>query len=371
VNTATYPLPRRHTRQVRVGKLLIGGDATITVQSMTKVPTHDVDAVIAQIDDVQAAGCDIIRLGVPDKKAALALAEIKKRAGIPIVADIHFDHELALIAIDAGVDKLRLNPGNIKKPEFIKKIVTSAAAAKIPIRIGVNNGSIPHELRDKYPFTPDGNADALVECAISHITILEELGFQDIVVSLKASDIVTTVLAYRKMAIIRDYPLHIGITEAGLAPTGLIRSAVGIGQLLAEGIGDTLRVSLTGAPVAEVEAGWSILQSLNMRPGGIIITSCPTCARCDINLEAITLELTRETESISRKLRAAGKSLHVAVMGCEVNGPGEARDADLGIAGGMHSGLLIKNGETIIRIKETDFVSRLLKEIDTAVEGLM
>ncbi len=353
---------------MRVGNLLIGGGAVITVQSMTKVPTADVDAVIAQIDEVQAAGCDIIRLGIPDKRAALALAEIKKRAGIPIVADIHFDHELALIAIDAGVDKLRLNPGNIKKPEYVKKIVSAASAAKIPIRIGVNNGSIPQILRDKYPFTPAGNADALVECALEHITILEELDFQDIVISLKASDIITTVLAYRKMAAIRDYPLHIGITEAGLPPTGLIRSAVGIGQLLAEGIGDTLRVSLTGAPADEVEAGWSILQSLNMRPGGIIITSCPTCARCDINLEKITRELTEKTDAMSKTLRTAGKSLHVAVMGCEVNGPGEARDAEIGIAGGMHSGLLIKNGATIARIKEADFVTRMLIEIEQAAQ---
>ncbi len=364
MSSATYPLPRRRTRQVRVGNILIGGNATITVQSMTKVATSNVDAVIAQIDEVQAVGCDIIRLGIPDENAALALSEIKKRSRLPIVADIHFDHELALIAIDAGVDKLRLNPGNITKQVYVKEIVNAAIVAKIPIRIGVNNGSIPHQLRDKYPFTNDGNADALVECALSHITILEELGFQDIVVSLKASDVVTTVLAYRKMAEIRDYPLHIGITEAGVPPTGLIRSAVGIGQLLADGIGDTLRVSLTGAPVTEVEAGWSILQSLNMRPGGIIITSCPTCARCDVNLEKITNELTKKTQEISRKLRVAGKSLHVAVMGCEVNGPGEARDADIGIAGGMHSGLLMKNGEVINRIKEADFVSRLLAEIE-------
>jgi (E)-4-hydroxy-3-methylbut-2-enyl-diphosphate synthase len=362
--TGAYPLPRRATRPVRVGALTIGGGAPISVQSMTKTPTADVDATVAQIHALEAAGCDLVRVAVPDTRAAKALGAIKARIRIPLVADIHFSHRFALIALDGGVDKLRLNPGNLKRPEHIRAVAAAAQARGVPIRIGMNNGSIDPALRARYPFTHLGNAQALVEGALGHIRLLEELEFRDIIVSLKASDLITTVLAYRLMADARDYPLHVGITEAGLPPEGLIKSAAGIGQLLGEGLGDTLRVSLTADPVEEVEAGWHLLRTLELREGGITLTACPTCARCDVDFNPIVIAVKARLQPLDRRLRAEGRSLRVAVMGCEVNGPGEARDADLGIASAVGAGLLFRKGESLGRVPESDIVDRLVAEVE-------
>ncbi len=364
----SYPLPRRKTQQVIAGGLAMGDGATITVQSMTKTPTADVDATVAQIHALEEAGCDIIRLAVPDPRAAEALGAIKRQIHIPLVADIHFDHRLALTAIAQGVDKLRLNPGNIQRPELIREVVRAAQARGIPIRIGVNNGSIDPAVRARFPFTPDGNARALVESALGHIRLLEDLNFTAIVVSLKASDVITTVLAYRLMADERPYPLHVGVTEAGLPPEGIVKSAVGMGQLLGEGLGDTIRVSLTANPVQEVEAGWALLRALDLREGGITLTSCPTCARCDVDFDPIIHRIKVRLDPLDHRLRAEGRSLRVAVMGCEVNGPGEARDADVGLASGRHAGLLFRKGELLRRVPEAEMVEALVQEV-TAMAG--
>ncbi|MHB9026496.1 MAG: flavodoxin-dependent (E)-4-hydroxy-3-methylbut-2-enyl-diphosphate synthase [Armatimonadota bacterium] len=361
---SAYPLPRRGTRPIRVGALTIGGGAPISVQSMTKTPTADVAATVAQIHALEEAGCDLVRVAVPDTAAAEALGAIKARIRVPLVADIHFNHRLALIALEQGVDKLRLNPGNLRRPEHIRRVVEAARERNVPIRIGVNGGSIDPELRARFPFTHLGNAQALVESALGHLRLLEALDFHEIIVSLKASDLITTVLAYRLMAEQRDYPLHVGITEAGLPPEGLIKSAAGIGQLLGEGLGDTLRVSLTADPVEEVEAGWQLLRALELREGGITLTACPTCARCDIDFNPVVRQIKAQLQPLDRALRAEGRSLRIAVMGCEVNGPGEARDADIGIAAGKHSATLFRGGETIGKIPEAEIIPTLVREVE-------
>jgi len=365
---AAYPLPRRDTRAVRVGPLTIGAGAPISVQSMTKTPTADARATLAQIRALAAAGCDLVRVAVPDTKAAKALGAIVRESPIPVAADIHFNHRLALIALEQGVHKLRLNPGNLKKPEHIRAVAAAAKARGVPIRVGVNNGSIDPELRAKYPFTHDGNARALVESALGHIRLLEELDFTDIVVSLKASDVITTVLAYRLMADTRPYPLHVGVTEAGLPPEGLIKSAAGIGQLLGEGIGDTIRVSLTADPVEEVEAGWHLLRALELREGGLTLTACPTCARCDIDFDPLVRQVKARLQGLDRELRAAGCSLHAAVMGCEVNGPGEARDADIGLAAGRAGGMLFIAGQALRKVPESEIVDAFVREVEKAAQ---
>ncbi len=361
--SGVYPLPRRQTQSVRVGPLVIGGGAPISVQSMTKTPTADVAATVAQIHALAEAGCDLVRVAVPDGRAAAALGEIKRQSPIPLAADIHFNYRLALTAITQGVDKLRLNPGNLKRPEEVRAVADAARARRIPIRVGVNNGSIDPVLRAQYPFTHEGNARALVAAALQHLCLLEAVGFTDIVVSLKASDIITTVLAYRLMANERPYPLHVGVTEAGLPPAGLIKSAAGIGALLGEGIGDTLRVSLTANPVDEVEAGWQLLRALELRPGGITLTACPTCARCDVNFDPIVHAVQDRLASLDRRLRAEGRSLRVAVMGCEVNGPGESRDADVGLAATRHGGLLFRGGEALGKVDEAEMVDALVAQV--------
>jgi (E)-4-hydroxy-3-methylbut-2-enyl-diphosphate synthase len=360
----SYPAPRRATRAVRVGALTLGDGAPISIQSMTKTPTVDVDATVGQIRLLEEAGCDLIRVAVPDADAAAALGAIKRHIAIPLVADIHFDHRLALTAIEQGVDKLRLNPGNLQDPDAVRAVAAAARDRGVPIRIGMNNGSIDPALRARFPFTPDGNARALVEGALGHIRLLEAVDFTDIVVSLKASDVITTVLAYRLLAAERDYPLHVGITEAGLPPEGLIKSALGMGQLLGEGLGDTIRVSLTADPVAEVEAGWHLLRALNLREGGIILTACPTCARCKVELAPIATAVQARLGDLDRRLRAAGRTLHVAVMGCEVNGPGEARDADVGIASGKGAALLFRHGDKLGKVPEHEIVARLVAEVE-------
>ena len=358
-----YPGRRRHTSPIRIGALTIGGDAPISVQSMTKTPTADVAATVAQIHALEQAGCEIIRVAVPDARAAAALGEIKRAIHIPLVADIHFNYRLALTAIAQGVDKLRLNPGNLQKPEEVREVVAAARDRGIPIRIGVNNGSIDPALRAQFPFTPEGNARALVESALRHIRLLEERNFSAIIVSLKAADVITTVLAYRLMAAERPYPLHVGVTEAGLPPEGLIKSALGMGQLLGEGLGDTIRVSLTANPLEEVEAGWQLLRALELRAGGLTLVACPTCGRCDIDFDPVVRRIKERLAPLDRRLRAAGRSLRIAVMGCEVNGPGEARDADIGIAAGRHSGLLFQAGEVVGRVGEADIVEALVQRV--------
>jgi (E)-4-hydroxy-3-methylbut-2-enyl-diphosphate synthase len=343
-------MKKRKSRKVQVGKVAMGGDAPISVQSMTKTDTRDVPSTIRQIKKLEKTGCEIIRVAVPDVEAANVLPQIKQKINIPLVADIHFDYRLALKAIDSGVDKLRINPGNIGAKWKVKEIVEATAERKIPIRIGVNAGSVPRDILAKYR---NVSAKALVEAAVRHIKILEDLNFNDIVISVKAFDVPTTIQAYELMSKKTDYPLHLGITEAGLPQSGAIRSALGIGLLLAKGIGDTIRVSLTGDPTEEVRVGHEILKSLNLRDYGPTIISCPTCGRCEIDLISLTKKVEQEVKNINAPLK-------IAVMGCVVNGPGEARYADVGIAGGKGYGLLFRKGKVVGKIKENDLVKALL-----------
>jgi (E)-4-hydroxy-3-methylbut-2-enyl-diphosphate synthase len=344
---------RERTKKVWVGDIAIGGRAPISVQSMTKTDTHDIPATVKQIKRLEKAGCEIIRVAVPDMEAVSALPKIKKRINIPLVADVHFDHRLALKAIDAGVDKLRINPGNIGADWKVREIVKAAKERKIPIRVGVNAGSLPPDVRKKYE---GATPTALVEAALRQVRILEELNFDKIVIALKSFDVPTTVEAYRLMAKKRKYPLHVGITEAGLPLVGSIRSALGIGILLASGIGDTLRVSLTGDPVQEVVVGYEILKALDLREHGPIIISCPTCGRCEIDIISMTKKVERAIKNINSPLK-------IAVMGCVVNGPGEAKDADVGIAGGKGYGLLFRKGKIVGKAKEKDLVNALLNMV--------
>lgn len=347
-------MERRKTRQIQVGKVKIGGDAPITVQSMTNTRTDDAAATLRQIGELAAAGCEIIRCAVPDMAAAEGLKRIVSESPIPVIADIHFDYKLALAAIDAGIDGLRLNPGNIGGNDRVAAVVDAAKKRNIPIRIGVNAGSLPKDLLEKYGHP---TAEALVEAAWRHIHILEEMDYRNIKVSLKAHDVPLTVAAYRLLASQCDYPLHVGITEAGTINSGIIKSAVGIGTLLAEGIGDTIRVSLTGDPVREVKVAYDILKSLGLREYGPTLISCPTCGRTKINLEKLALEVERRLEKISEPIT-------VAVMGCVVNGPGEAREADVGIAGGINEGLIFKKGVVLKKVPEACIIDELFAEID-------
>lgn len=347
-------MERRKTRQIQVGKVKIGGDAPISVQSMTNTRTDDAAATLRQIGELAAAGCEIIRCAVPDMAAAEGLKRIVSESPIPVIADIHFDYKLALAAIDAGVDGLRLNPGNIGGNDRVAAVVDAAKKRNIPIRIGVNAGSLPKDVLEKYGHP---TAEALVEAAWRHIHILEEMDYRNIKVSLKAHDVPLTVAAYRLLASQCDYPLHVGITEAGTINSGIIKSAVGIGTLLAEGIGDTIRVSLTGDPVREVKVAYDILKSLGLREYGPTLISCPTCGRTKINLEKLALEVERRLEKISEPIT-------VAVMGCVVNGPGEAREADVGIAGGINEGLIFKKGVVLKKVPEACIIDELFAEID-------
>ena len=347
-------MERRLTRQLEVGKVKVGGGAPIAVQSMTNTKTSDPVATLEQINRLAEAGCDIVRCAVPDMAAAEGLKTIVKESPIPVIADIHFDYKLALAAIEAGVDGLRLNPGNIGGNDRVAAVVEAAKKRNIPIRIGVNAGSLPKNLLEKYGHpTPE----ALVEAAWRHIRILEEMDYKNIKISLKAHDVPLTLAAYRLMASQCDYPLHVGITEAGTVNSGIIKSAVGIGTLLAEGIGDTIRVSLTGDPVREVKVGFEILKSLGLREYGPTLISCPTCGRTQINLEKLALE-------VERRLAEITEPITVAVMGCVVNGPGEAREADVGIAGGINEGLIFRKGEVLKKVAEADIIDELFAEID-------
>jgi (E)-4-hydroxy-3-methylbut-2-enyl-diphosphate synthase len=345
---------KKKTRKVLVGKVAIGGGAPVSIQSMTKTDTREVSSTVRQIKKLEKAGCEIIRVAVPDMEAAKVLSKIKRKIKIPLVADIHFDYKLALKAIDSGVDKLRINPGNIGAKWKVKEIVKAASDRRIPIRIGVNAGSLPRDILTKYKKV---SSQALAEAAIRQASVLENLNFQSIVVSVKAFDVPTTIKAYELMAKRKDYPLHLGITEAGLPQAGAIRSALGIGLLLAEGIGDTIRVSLTGDPVEEVRTGQEILRSLNLRKSGPTIISCPTCGRCEIDIISMT-------KKVERAIRNVKAPIHIAVMGCVVNGPGEARYADVGIAGGKGYGLLFRKGKVMGKTSEKNLVSALLSMVE-------
>lgn len=349
---------RRPTRQIHIGKVAIGGGAPISVQSMTNTKTTDTEATVAQIRALQAAGCDIVRLAVPDMEAARNLGNILRQVTVPLVADIHFDYKLALEAIHQGIHALRLNPGNIGGEEKVKAVVEAAKEAGIPIRIGVNAGSLDKKILKKYGgVTPE----ALVESAMEHVRILEALDFHDMKISLKAHDVPLTIAAYRLMSQTVDYPLHLGITEAGTVNTGIIKSAVGIGALLAEGIGDTFRISLTGDPVVEVRVANEILKSLGLKEYGPTLVACPTCGRTSIDLPTIAAQ-------VEEKLRDIEEPIEVAVMGCVVNGPGEARGADVGIAGGNGEGLIFRKGEIVRKVPEADLVNELFQEIDQILE---
>lgn len=349
---------RKKTRMIHIGPVAIGGGAPISVQSMCNTKTTDTKATVAQIKALQAAGCDIVRLAVPDMQAAKNLHNIIAQVNVPLVADIHFDYKLALEAIEQGISALRLNPGNIGGEEKVKAVVKAAKAHNVPIRIGVNAGSLDKKILAKYGgVTPE----ALVESAMQHVKILEALDFHDMKISLKAHDVPLTLAAYRLMSETVDYPLHLGITEAGTVNTGIIKSAVGIGALLAEGIGDTFRISLTGDPVVEVKVANEILKSLGLKEYGPTLIACPTCGRTSIDLPAIAAK-------VEAKLAAIKDSIDVAVMGCVVNGPGEARGADVGIAGGNGEGLIFRKGEIIRKVPETVLVDELFKEIDAILE---
>ncbi len=344
---------RRKTRKVKVGNLFIGGDAPISIQSMTNTRTSDVEATVAQIHRLTDAGCDIVRVAIPDMEAAEAVDEIKKRITLPLVADIHFDYRLALKAMENGADKIRINPGNIGSRERVEEVVQMARQKGISLRIGVNSGSLEKELLQKYGRV---TAEALVESALGHVRILEELHFYDTVLSIKSSDPVMAFQAHKLLAGQTDYPLHIGITEAGTIYRGTIKSAVGIGAMLFAGIGDTVRVSLTGDPVEEVKAAREILRACGLYHKGIEFVSCPTCGRTQIDLIGIA-------EKVEKALEACDKPIKVAVMGCVVNGPGEAREADIGIAGGKDSAVIFKKGQILRKVREEEIVPALLEEI--------
>ncbi len=346
---------RRKTRKVKIGDVEVGGGAPISIQSMTKTDTKAVDSTLNEIRKLKKAGCDIVRVAVPDEDAVPALRRIVERADLPVVADIHFLPQLALGSIDAGVAALRLNPGNIKAEKDIEAVVARAKERKIPIRIGVNSGSLG--------VSGGAEADNMVKSALDYIKIFEKLEFYDIIVSLKSSDVAETVDAYRKMAGVCDYPFHLGVTAAGPYLSSAVRSSIGIGTLLQEGIGDTVRVSLTGDPLAEVEVAQKILSSLKLRSFGPEIISCPTCGRCDIDLRNIVEGFSERLKEL--KLDSSRPSLKIAIMGCVVNGPGEAKDADIGIAGGKEDGILFKNGKKIRKLKQEEFIDALINEVKT------
>src|SRR3972149_1365300 len=345
---------RRRTRQIRVGNVVIGVDAPVVVQSMTNTDPRDIDATVAQIKGLEGGGCEVVRVAVPDKEAAEALGRIKGSIEIPLIADIHFDYKLALLSVEQGVDGLRLNPGNIGDKKRIEYVVKAAKERGIPIRIGVNAGSLEEDLLQKYGHpTPD----AMVDSAMRHIRILEEHDFYDIKVSLKASNIHTTINAYRLISDKVEYPLHVGISEAGPLLSGTVKSAIGIGILLSEGIGDTIRVSLTADPVEEVRVAYEILKALNLRHRGVNIISCPTCGRMEIDIERIAAE-------VEKRLSSVTLPLNISILGCVVNGIGEGKESDVGIAGGKGVGLLFRGGEIVRKLREDELVDALVKEVE-------
>lgn len=351
---------RRQTRQVFVGSVAVGGGAAVSVQTMTKTDTCDVAGTVAQIEEVAALGCDIVRVAVPDERAAQCLAEIKGRVDVPLVADIHFRHELALQALDAGVDGLRINPGNIGGPDRVREVVKAASERRTPIRIGVNSGSLEKSIEEEYG---GRGAEALVASAIRHIAMMEDMEFRDIKVSVKASDVTTTIEAYRLLALRIDYPLHVGVTEAGTFLAGTVRSSVGIGVLLAEGIGDTIRVSLTDTPAREVKVGLELLRCLGLRPPGASVISCPTCGRVSVNVVEIAMKVEEELEKYYLANPWTPRPV-VAVMGCMVNGPGEAKHADIALAGGVEKFAVYVDGRHVANVNESAAVDAVLEHVE-------
>ncbi|MEW6033830.1 MAG: flavodoxin-dependent (E)-4-hydroxy-3-methylbut-2-enyl-diphosphate synthase [Chloroflexota bacterium] len=343
---------RRVSQPIRVGTVTVGGGAPVVVQSMTKTFTQDVKSTVAQVKELEEHGCEIVRVAVPDEEAAEALSAIKRGISIPLVADIHFDHRLALSALNAGVDGLRLNPGNIRDPEHIARVVQSAKERQVPIRIGVNAGSLPPAKDESLPIV-----ECMVQAAMEQIRLLETMDFNLIKVSLKAFDVPTTIEAYRAIAGLMPYPLHLGITEAGTQWRGSIRSAVGIGTLLYMGIGDTIRASLTGHPREEVMVCWEILKSLNLRDRGPTMVSCPTCGRCHMDIASLA-------QAVERRMAVIGRPLKVAVMGCGVNGPGEVKDADIGIIGGKGKGAIFVKGKRVRTVAEKDMLEAFMTEVE-------
>ncbi|MGO4887188.1 flavodoxin-dependent (E)-4-hydroxy-3-methylbut-2-enyl-diphosphate synthase [Anaerobacillus sp. MEB173] len=345
---------RTETRPVKVGNLTIGGNNEVVIQSMTTTKTHDVKATVAEIHRLEEAGCQVVRVACPDMRAAEAIAEIKKQINIPLVADIHFDYKLALKAIEGGIDKIRINPGNIGKREKVEAVVRAAKEKGIPIRIGVNAGSLEKKILDKYGYP---TADGMVESALHHISILEELDFHDIIVSMKASDVNLAIEAYEKASKAFKYPLHLGITESGTLFAGTVKSAAGLGAILNMGIGNTVRISLSADPVEEVKVARELLKAFGLAANAATLISCPTCGRIEIDLISIANEVEEYISSIKAPIK-------VAVLGCAVNGPGEAREADIGIAGARGEGLLFRHGEIVRKVPEAVMVEELKKEID-------
>lgn len=345
---------RRLTREIHIGNTVIGGRNPILIQSMTNTKTEDVEATVAQVEQLQKAGCEIIRCAVPTMEAAEALREIKARVSIPVVADIHFDYRLAIAAIENGADKIRINPGNIGSPDRIKAVVDAAKKRNIPIRVGVNSGSLEKELVEKYHGV---TAEGIVESALDKVHMIEELGYDNLVVSIKSSDVLMCVKAHEIISKEIDYPLHVGITESGTLTSGNIKSSIGLGLILNQGIGDTIRVSLTGDPVEEIKSAKLILRTLGLRKGGIEVVSCPTCGRTQIDL----ISLANQVEQVVADYPL---DIKVAVMGCVVNGPGEAKEADLGVAGGIGEGLLMKHGEVIKKVPEEQLLDALRYELE-------
>ena len=346
---------RRKTKVVKAGNVLIGGDNPVVIQSMCNTDTRDVSATVSQIKALEKAGCEMVRVAVPDMIAAQAIGKIKEQISIPLVADIHFDYKLAVEAMAQGIDKIRINPGNIGSKEKVRIVADMAKEKGIPIRIGVNSGSLQKDLLKKFGghVTPE----AMVESALSHVKILEECDFRDIVISIKSSNVPFSIEAYSLLSQAVDYPLHLGITEAGTVYSGTVKSAVGIGSILAMGIGDTIRVSLTGDPTEEIKAAKEILKSLELRKFGVEMISCPTCGRTQIDLISLA-------QQVEEKCRNINKDIKVAVMGCAVNGPGEAREADIGIAGGHGEGLIFKKGEILKKVPENELLDTLMEEIE-------
>lgn len=345
---------RNHTKEIHIGNKVIGGGNPIMIQSMTNTKTEDVAATAAQILRLQEAGCDIIRCTVPTVEAAKAIGEIKKQIAIPLVADIHFDYKMAIAAIENGADKIRINPGNIGSREKVAEVVKAAKERDIPIRVGVNSGSLEKELAEKYHGV---TAEGIVESALDKVGIIEDLGYDNLVISIKSSDVMMSVKAHGLLAGKTPYPLHVGITEAGTVTSGNIKSAIGLGIILNQGIGDTIRVSLTGDPVEEIKSAKLILRTLGLRTGGIEVVSCPTCGRTNIDL----ISLANQVENM---VQGYDLDLKVAVMGCAVNGPGEAKEADIGIAGGIGEGLLIRKGEIVKKAPESELLAVLKEELD-------
>ncbi|MDO5574645.1 MAG: flavodoxin-dependent (E)-4-hydroxy-3-methylbut-2-enyl-diphosphate synthase [bacterium] len=345
---------RDHTKKIQIGNRVIGGGSPVLIQSMTNTRTEDIEATVAQIKRLEAAGCDIIRSTVPTEEAAKAIREIKKQISIPLVADIHFDYKLAIAAIENGADKIRINPGNIGSKERVAAVVNAAKERNIPIRVGVNSGSLEKELVEKYHGV---TTEGIVESALDKVHMIEALGYDNLVISIKSSDVMMCVKAHELLAPVSDYPLHVGITESGTVQSGNIKSAVGLGIILNQGIGDTIRVSLTGDPVEEVKSARLILRTLGLRKGGIEVVSCPTCGRTRIDLISLANEVEKMVADFDLDIK-------VAVMGCVVNGPGEGKEADLGIAGGIGEGLLMKKGEIIKKVPEAELLGTLRSELE-------